>query len=107
MDVSIPGNSALPVQFGRTLSRSSLRTGMMGNYWAPQIPYISRNYTSRQITTPTETYTAFYGKNPDRCSGELYPQSEEIVAGGEVTYLRAEAYFNGYKLDVPGKTPAP
>ncbi|MDB2439304.1 polymorphic toxin-type HINT domain-containing protein [Hellea sp.] len=97
MDVSIPGNSGLPVQFGRTLSRSSLRTGMIGNYWAPQIPYISRNYTTHNSQT--------YGKALDRCSGEIYPPSEEISLNGEATYLRAEAYFNGYKIDVPGKNP--
>ncbi|WP_415812060.1 RHS repeat domain-containing protein [Litorimonas haliclonae] len=96
MDVSIPGNSALPVQFGRKLSRSTLRTGMIGN-WAPEIPHMSRNYT----TIPSGTL----GKNSNRCSGPLYPPTEEVYIGGQITYLRAEAYFNGYEISVPGQNP--
>lgn len=96
MDVSIPGNSALPVQFGRKLSRSTFRTGMIGN-WAPDIPHMSRNYTAIN--------GQYYGKNSNRCSGQLYPPTEEVYVGGQFTYLRAEAYFTGYDIQVPGQNP--
>lgn len=59
-DVSIPGNSELPVSFGRSISRSGLRGTWTGN-WTPAVPYISRRYLD------------YFGANPDRCSGKLVP----------------------------------
>lgn len=96
IDVSLPGNSSLPVQFGRALNRSTHRTGMIGN-WSPDIPYISRHYT--------QVAGQYLGRNLNRCTGPLYPDTKEIMINGQWTFLRAEAYFSGVEINIPGQNP--
>jgi len=51
VDVSIPGNSGLPVMFGRTLSRSQLswsKTDGFGN-WDPLIPHVGLCHDSSSL----------------------------------------------------------
>ncbi len=90
-DVSIPGNSALPVAFGRERTRNGLGATWLGD-WTPQIPYMSRNYLQQ------------FGTNSDRCSGQLYPST--IYVSSSVSHdIPGEAYFDGYKISVPGRSP--
>ncbi|MEP3888811.1 MAG: hypothetical protein ABJN69_00005, partial [Hellea sp.] len=91
-DVSIPGNSGLPVAFGRTLTRKGLRTEWLGG-WTPQIPYISRHYVQN------------YGPNTDRCYGDLYPAPIEDNVPSVSYVIDAEVYFSGFDLNIPGRNP--
>jgi len=95
-DVSIPGNSGLSVSFGRSLSRQRFpNTAWLGG-WAPTIPYISRHYLP--------LFGSDFGENPDRCSGDLYPDTQH-VSGSNSHVIRPESYFSGYTLSIPGRDP--
>jgi RHS repeat-associated protein len=87
-DISIPGNSALPVALTRTKSRNEPNYRWLGN-WQVGVPYISRHYIAE------------VGANADRCTGQLYPDT--IFYG--VYELRAPSYFSGLTLSVPGQSP--
>ncbi|MEP3892293.1 MAG: RHS repeat-associated core domain-containing protein [Hellea sp.] len=86
-DVSIPGNFELPVEFGRTLSRTLVGAEWLGN-WKANIPYISRNYLAEKPP------------GSDRCTGELYPSP--IDYNNETIY--APSYFDGFNLSIPGRS---
>lgn len=86
VDVSIPGNSSLPVMFGRTLSRSQLswsKTDGFGN-WDPLIPHIKQRYAVEA------------GPRTDRCSGELGGPHMVFAGGGDVIFR--DEIFNGISL---------
>ena len=98
MDISLPGNNDLPVQFGRKISRDGLHQTWTGN-WTPQIPYVTR------------TYIKEIGTNSDRCTGPLvnpelvYYRPGYAERGLKLIPIRIEpeSYFNGYELFVPAK----
>ena len=86
VDVSIPGNSGLPVMFGRTLSRSQLswsKTDGFGN-WDPLIPHVKQRYAVEA------------GPKTDRCSGELGGPHMVFAGGGDVIFR--DEIFNGISL---------
>jgi RHS repeat-associated protein len=85
IDISIPGNSALPVEFGRSRSRSRIDS---------LIPYISRNYLPS------------IGANSDRCTGSLYPSAITVpLDNNTYTDIQPESWFDGYVLNIPGQNP--
>ena len=90
-DVSLPGNSALPVEFGRTLSRNSPWLTWIGD-WSPSVPYISRNFLEE------------FGANTDRCSGTLYP-APIYIENSASHVIEPASYFDGFDLYVPGRNP--
>ena len=90
IDVSIPGNSALPVEFGRTRARSAMRETWLGD-WTPNIPYMSRNILQN------------FGGNHDRCSGQLFPSPIYVFSSNSHT-VNPESWFDGYNLSVPGRS---
>ncbi len=92
MDVSIPGNSALPVAFGRTRSRDGFKGGWLGD-WVPNVPYISRHYLP------------LTGANSNRCTGSLYPSPITVSGSGGVHTIQPESWFSGFSLNVPGRNP--
>ena len=94
VDVSIPGNSGLPVQLGRSLSPLSAGWGNLsadslgfGN-WDATIPHIRQNYLDHN------------GPQLDRCSGVLGGPNE-TSSGGQLIYRWQ--YWNVLQMSMCGK----
>ncbi|NUO78361.1 MAG: RHS repeat protein [Lysobacter sp.] len=95
VDIDVPGNSALPVQFGRRLSIDWLylpeQLGGLGN-WDIEVPYIQTTVSSNMgwsIANPS---------SPDRykrCSFPGLPYVEGLL-------VNPEEVSQGYRLHVPG-----
>ena len=92
IDISVPGNSALPVQFGRSRSRNGFKASWLGD-WVPNIPYISRHYLD------------LAGANSDRCTGSVYPTPYEVFGPYGSYKIKPESWFEGLSLNIPGKNP--
>ncbi len=100
MDVSIPGNSGLPVAFGRMKSRNGFQGSSNANTndtwlgdWSTAIPYISRHYLPD------------FAPNTPRCTGQLYPDLINDQSPSVSYAISAESYFNGFSLNIPGQNP--
>lgn len=89
LDVSLPGNSGLPVAFGRNYSvrdRRYYQSDAMLADWDVQLPSISGVFASDWINGSGGT---------TRCSSQTGPQ---LPPGG---YL-LDDFFQGINLDIPG-----
>jgi hypothetical protein len=100
MDVSLPGNNALPVEIGRYRAFGAPQTygyGLFGD-WDLAIP--------RLYTVATQPEPNWYGNrdktNYSRCSQFMDPPfTYAYVAGGSLSYS-SNAFWDGYHLYVPG-----
>lgn len=97
VDVSIPGNSALPVEFARTLALDgftyveSYSTDAELGDWRIDVP---------KITTVLATQ---YGWPTDRCSNFHKPPEAVPEQGSGGHPIPAVDYWHGYHAHIPGK----
>ena len=97
IDVSLPGNSSLPVQLGRSLSPLSagwgnLSTDTLGfGNWDATIPHIRQTFLTEN------------GPQLDRCTGALGGpyQTYGGFQGGDLIYRWQ--FWNGFQLSMGGK----
>jgi RHS repeat-associated protein len=98
VDVSLPGNSHLPVEFRRRLNPSRMQGRDFGD-WYVAIPTISTKILTNEWYANTR-----WGKL--RCSGSLVSaipnaQWPTLYGGAPLT---PDQYSDGVNLDVPGRT---
>lgn len=100
-DVSIPGNSALPVAVGRVLAVGTRQAvaGLFGD-WDIDIPHLH----TVAFTTSPDWYggNGFGTFNQSRCSQFTIPPVDRYVASNRFVDLRPEGWWDGYHLYVPG-----
>lgn len=107
-DISIPGNSSIPVELSRWIPSDDLRTFSLGGGWYWDIPVIKANYMdlNPHISTGgmgmiTMSPGGWYGgKN---CSQTFSEQV--LVSNRELThFVESWFYWEGKQLHIPGKT---
>ena len=102
LDVSLPGNSALPVQVARRRSASATQaygaSGLFGD-WDIDIPRLDFVAAAAQ----PNWYGGSAVGNLNRCSQFLEPPPTSILTYyGDMSYF-ARTFWDGYHLHVPGK----
>ncbi|MFT4928829.1 MAG: hypothetical protein ACI8WB_004949 [Phenylobacterium sp.] len=108
-DISIPGNSGLPVELSRWITGDDLRTGGFGGIgWQWDIPVIKASYMDeywhdQASGTPLIEPGGWYsGKN---CSESYSPAPGVRVVGNPQAHnAPAYTYWSGKQLHIPGKT---
>ncbi|MEQ1931767.1 MAG: hypothetical protein ABL957_14720, partial [Parvularculaceae bacterium] len=87
VDVSVPGNSALPVELRRELARSTPTSGRMPGFsnWSPVVPLI------------TQEYLYVNGPQANRCSGPGFGGPEITRINLPVTNPESPPYVDIYK----------
>jgi hypothetical protein len=104
-DISIPGNSSLPVALTRTYSVTDSRSKRARDLpladWDLSLPYISGVY-AKQTGWVRQTEGVNAGPGEERCavttSGEAIPP----VVGVHPEHFNAHDYWNGITLSLPG-----
>ncbi|HEV7445187.1 MAG TPA: hypothetical protein VGO18_21510, partial [Steroidobacteraceae bacterium] len=102
VDVSLPGNSALPVQVARHRSASTVQTykasGLFGD-WDLDIPHL---YSVAAAPHPN-WYGGGSATNLSRCSQFQEPPYTGISTYYGIMNYFARTFWDGYHLHVPGK----
>jgi len=103
-DVSLPGNSALPVAVGRVLAtgtrRRLLDRGPLFGDWDIDIPHLH--------TVALQNNPAWYGLaaypnyNQNRCSQFQIPPGSTYFSGNRYNNLRPVSWWDGYHMNIPG-----
>ncbi|MBL8262725.1 MAG: hypothetical protein JNM58_09875 [Xanthomonadaceae bacterium] len=95
VDIDLPGNSALPVRFGRRLAIEPRyieeELGGLGN-WDIDVPYIEGTFSSANGWTVAPSN---HSSRNNRCSFGDLPQVDGAL-------FSAEEVFHGYRVHVPG-----
>ena len=92
IDISIPGNSKLPVELSRTwnLQNEGVEYLSMGD-WIVDAPNIDG------------TFLANIGWPDQRCTAATAPSGTTYTGGvNQYAVIRADEYWNGYHLNLPG-----
>ncbi|MDE2628029.1 MAG: hypothetical protein KGL99_12825, partial [Burkholderiales bacterium] len=100
-DVSLPGNSALPVMIGRRLTTASNQPGLVGGLfgdWDLDVPHLE-----------TAAGAEWYGFDPatsaydqKRCSHMALPPTIQGFSGGSPAYVQSSSWWGGYHIVIPG-----
>ena len=107
-DISIPGNSSIPVELSRWIPSDDLRTFSLGGGWYWDIPVIKANYmdvnpyinTGGMGTVMISPDGWYGGKN---CSQTFSKQV--LVSNNESShFVESWFYWEGKQLHIPGKT---
>ncbi len=108
-DVSLPGNNAIPVTFGRSRSVENLGGGFtrtLGD-WEMDIPYMEGVFVAGQGWVVNVGTTIPEMKQ--RCAGPTEPDGRDIAPGpvlvgvGGTDSVGPEEYWQGIHLHVPGQ----
>ena len=95
VDIDLPGNSALPVRFGRRLAIEPRyieeELGGLGN-WDIDVPYIEGTFSSANGWTVAPSN---HSSRNNRCSFGDLPRVDGAL-------FSAEEVFHGYRVHVPG-----
>ncbi len=113
-DVSLPGNSKLPVQFGRLLNRSRMsegRKGWMGD-WNPDIPHISRRYIQNYVPPASDNAPRCTVGNQGAINGwfksfqpETYWRGTNMVGFNGASKYMLKRRTSDANQELDGKTP--
>ncbi|WP_172449332.1 polymorphic toxin-type HINT domain-containing protein [Bowmanella denitrificans] len=113
VDVSIPGNFNIPVEFrreynvsvGQNSAEYSLNEEMAG--WRLSVPEITIQLAAAATDRSEDHYFLPTGFSTNKeCSGDIIPRRIEIIPypKGQTTrnFIAAEAYSSGFSLNIPG-----
>jgi len=98
-DISLPGNSEIPLSLGRTLDPSNPKTNLAFGDWELDIPSISGVFGA-----DTATVAAGYWAPAQRCTTVSGPPSVRIknaLGTYDVDFQNFE-YWDGTRLSIPG-----
>jgi RHS repeat-associated protein len=100
-DISIPGNSGLPVNITRTLSDpdSWFRETRDFENWSLSIPHVRSTYITDQVGNHRNSYWAEGNACTDRLNSN---PSYTVAVGGDVYIVDKDAYWNGDTVSIPG-----
>ena len=101
VDISLPGNSAIPVAITRTLSNpdSWFKETREFENWSLAIPHVRSTY----ITDRSGNYKTAYWPNGKACTSPLNANpSFSTSTGGTSYYIHSNGYWNGDSISIPG-----
>ncbi len=102
VDISLPGNSAIPVAITRTLSNPDawFKESLEFENWSLAIPHVRSTY----ITDRSGNYKTAYWPKGKACTSPLNANpSFSTSTGGTSYYIHSNGYWNGDSIYIPGK----
>lgn len=102
-DISLPGNSALPVELTR---RRAEGYGYEFGYWRLQIPSLETNVFLGTYTNTNRNTSVVTGWHNNRCTGPYFPPTFSVYHRRDekwrTVWAQGDDYSGGIKLNAPG-----